>query len=79
MLSDVEYRLIDRILKSKRSLPEDQVPTWASRSVIDSLVDNGFLAVGTLCPPGKESRYPVGLVGYYVTPDGLDAFRKYTV
>lgn len=62
-------------LKGKEYIITSEFPYGYERG--DQLVKLGWAKVITLEPKGYDKKYPLGLFGYKITPDGLDAITQY--
>lgn len=73
---DNYIRILGQIIQSNGCIVENKLPGWLKHSDFDGLIAEGYVVVGTVCPPRKESEHPRGLVGYYITQSGRDFFFK---
>lgn len=77
MLSSIEYKALRYLMRKKMPVPENQLPKWLSFQRVEDLRQKGYVEFLTLCPPGKEPQFPVGLVAIRVTPSGEDQTSNY--
>ncbi len=75
-LSSESVRALRFLADAPYSVAENALPAWLSVDRLSLLVGLGYVQPLTLVPPGKESEFPRGLVGYAITPAGLDALEE---
>lgn len=75
-ISEESYRVLEGF-RNGTTLPEDEI-LYQSRARVLYLTQIGLLASVTVVPCGVETdRYQNGLIGYYITPKGLDALTEF--
>lgn len=77
MISEESYKLIKRIATYSPAMVETECRDRAEFERAEKLSEDGYLIKETVLPPGKEPRYPFGLVSYRPSTAGYDVCEEY--